>query len=180
MWYLYSETPLQNLTFQYMPTQRLNTEKDKDILTCLMQVINSTGTYQYIIGTILFLFKLGQPGQRRQLQSSISSHGGCPKSTYCGSVLLCVLKVPYIPRNYEQSFWSKPVEAHTSHPSTLYWLNICSQRRLTSWIDGQEKERAQGTLKGFPGADGHTQSSSSILKTRNFDLWIHLIYAYQK
>lgn len=81
MWYWYAEIPLQNLTFQYMPTQRLNTEKDKDILTCLAQLINSTGTHQYITGTTLFPFKLGQPGQRCQLQPSISSLG-YPKSTY--------------------------------------------------------------------------------------------------
>lgn len=61
---------------------KIKFRKDKDILTCLMQLINSTGTHQYIIGTILFPFKLGQPGQRRQLQPSVSSHGGCPKSTY--------------------------------------------------------------------------------------------------
>lgn len=162
-----------------------------------MQLINTTGTHQYIIGTILFLFKLGQPGQRRQLQPSISSHGGHPKSTYWNKKTLSsllqnssgsaqwnwlviqspagtsfhgvlqrsrfllpvsllfwyVLQVPYIPRNYEKTFWSKPVEAHTSHPSTLYKLNTLFTK-ATSWIDRWEEERAQGTLKGFPGQMG--------------------------
>lgn len=154
MWYLYSETPLQNLTFQYMPTQRLNTEKDKDILTCLMQVINSTGTYQYIIGTILFLFKLGQPGQRRQLQSSISSHGGCPKSTYWNKKTLSSL----LQNSSGPAQWNWSSKVQKEHPSTglfrdqvSVYLWLCSSVCPQSPVHSQElwaeflKQACRGT-----------------------------------